>query len=251
MSKDLFSERSHDYARYRPHYPDALFTYLAALAPARTRAWDCATGNGQAALPLAAHFEEVVATDLSSAQLAEATAHPRVRYQVGTAEESGLPDDHADLIAVAQSFHWFEHARFAEEVRRVGREGALLAVWGYTLLSADARLDEVVHAFEAEVDPYWPPERRLLDERYESISLPFPKVQADDFAMEIEWSLGHLIGYLDTWSSVRAYRRALCRDPVAEMRAALERAWGDPRKTKTISWPLHLKLWRVEKGRNG
>src|SRR2546427_553266 len=110
MSKDLFSERSHDYARYRPRYPDALFEYLAALAPARTRAWDCATGNGQAALPLAAYFEEVVATDLSSAQLAEAAAHPRVRYQVGTAEESGLPDDHADLIAVAQSFHWFEHA---------------------------------------------------------------------------------------------------------------------------------------------
>ncbi|MBD0326304.1 MAG: SAM-dependent methyltransferase, partial [Pyrinomonadaceae bacterium] len=50
--KDHFSEQSADYAKYRPRYPAALFEYLASVTAEHERAWDCATGNGQAALGL-------------------------------------------------------------------------------------------------------------------------------------------------------------------------------------------------------
>ena len=49
-----------------------LFTYLASLCPAHDLAWDCATGNGQAAVALAPHFEQVIATDASAQQIDQA-----------------------------------------------------------------------------------------------------------------------------------------------------------------------------------
>lgn len=67
--KDHFSAHSVEYARFRPRYPDELFRYLDAVAPARQSAWDCATGSGQAAVALATHFDRVVATDASAARL--------------------------------------------------------------------------------------------------------------------------------------------------------------------------------------
>jgi methylase of polypeptide subunit release factors len=46
-------------------YPAALYDWLASQAPGQTRAWDVATGNGQAALALTRHFRQVIATDAS------------------------------------------------------------------------------------------------------------------------------------------------------------------------------------------
>jgi hypothetical protein len=65
--KDHFSTQSSQYQRYRPHYPPALFEWLAELTQEHTLAWDCATGNGQAAQALANHFANVLATDAASA----------------------------------------------------------------------------------------------------------------------------------------------------------------------------------------
>jgi hypothetical protein len=50
---DHFGSVAGAYAHYRPTYPAPLFAWLAAVAPARQRAWDCATGTGQAAVALA------------------------------------------------------------------------------------------------------------------------------------------------------------------------------------------------------
>ena len=66
--KDYFSTQSSDYQKYRPVYPDSLYKFLANISPSRNCAWDCATGNGQAAMGLAKHFTRVIATDASSQQ---------------------------------------------------------------------------------------------------------------------------------------------------------------------------------------
>src|SRR5690349_11550527 len=103
---DDFSRQAPEYQRYRPHYPDALFAYLARVAPGQTLALDCGTGNGQAATGLAAHFAAVIATDASARQIANAEPHPRVTYRVAPANQSGLADHSVDLITVAQALHW-------------------------------------------------------------------------------------------------------------------------------------------------
>src|SRR5271157_2515050 len=105
---DHFSAVAVHYANFRPHYPAALFDYLATLAPDNSAVWDCAAGNGQATLDLAARFEEVIATDASREQIASATPHPRIEYRVAPAEQSGLADESVSLVTVAQALHWFD-----------------------------------------------------------------------------------------------------------------------------------------------
>ena len=129
---DAFSDLAKQYAAARPRYPDSLFQTLAALAPATTAAWDCATGNGQAALGLAAHFQSVYATDASEQQVAQAARHPRIEYRVAPAENSSLRDGSVDMVSVATALHWFDLGRFYEEVRRVVRPRGLIAVHGTT-----------------------------------------------------------------------------------------------------------------------
>ena len=90
--KDHFSGHASAYARYRPDYPKELFDYLATLTPRHEVALDCATGSGQAAIGLARHYDCVVATDGSVAQLKNAQAHPHVAYLGNLAEQPALQD---------------------------------------------------------------------------------------------------------------------------------------------------------------
>src|ERR1043165_3827980 len=114
--KDHFSKQASDYAKFRPRYPRELFEYLGSVAPSRRMAWDCATGNGQAAVELAELFNRVIATDASQKQIANAQPHERVEYRVEAAEASGIESGSVDLIMVAQALHWFDRRRFYEEV---------------------------------------------------------------------------------------------------------------------------------------
>jgi hypothetical protein len=57
--KNHFSRQAADYAKFRPRYPREMFEYLGTVAPSRKLAWDCGTGNGQAAVGLATVFDRV------------------------------------------------------------------------------------------------------------------------------------------------------------------------------------------------
>src|SRR6476661_3080761 len=99
---DHYSSVASRYASYRPGYPPALFAWLASVAPDRRRAWDCATGSGQAAVPLADHFAHVVATDPSVAQLTHAYSRSGVEYAAMSAEHSALATGSVSVVTVAQ-----------------------------------------------------------------------------------------------------------------------------------------------------
>jgi hypothetical protein len=88
--KDHFSPQSADYAKFRPSYPRKLFDYLGSIAMTRQLAWDCGTGNGQAAVGLGSVFDRVIATDASEKQIANAQPHEIIEYRVATAEDSGI-----------------------------------------------------------------------------------------------------------------------------------------------------------------
>ena len=63
--KDNFSKQANLYAKFRPEYPSELYDFILQHIDNKGIAWDCATGNGQAAKVLAKHFETVFATDIS------------------------------------------------------------------------------------------------------------------------------------------------------------------------------------------
>lgn len=243
--KDHFSAAAHEYDRHRPGYPAELLDFLAAAAPRRALAWDCATGTGQAAVALAARFDKVLATDASSAQLAHAVAHPRIGYTVAAAEDCGLADGIADLVTVAQALHWLDLEQFYAEVRRVARPGAVFAAWTYSLADADPAVDPLVTAFYEEMSPWWPPERSHVEDGYRNLPFPFAPMDAPAFEIREAWPLDRLLGYFSTWSGVNRCRKDTGRDPVTELGRRLAAVWGDPAQPRPVRWPLHLRIGRV------
>lgn len=243
--KDHFSVAAHEYDRYRPRYPAALIEFLAAAAPARDLAWDCATGTGQAAVALASRFERVIATDASPAQLAHAVPHPGVEYALATAESCGLADASVDLVTVAQALHWLDLERFYAEVRRVARPGAIVAAWTYSLADADPEVDPLVAAFYAEMAPWWPPERSHVESGYRQLPFPFQPLATPRFEICEAWPLERLLGYFSTWSGVNRCRKETGHDPVVALGERLANVWGDPSRCRPVRWPLHLRAGRV------
>lgn len=243
--KDHFSGHSTLYSRYRPDYPPSLYRFLAEQAPQQELAWDCATGSGQAALGLAEHFSHVIATDASAAQLKQATPHPRVEYLVAPAEQVPLADHSVDLITVAQALHWFDLDGFYHEVRRVLRPDGVLAVWSYNLLQCEPAIDAVLNHFYAKtIGPWWPPERVHIENGYQDLAFPFTEEKSPDFAMQAQWSLPQLSGYLRTWSAVQRYQKEQGVDPVTLIEAGLAELWGEAEQVRIIRWPLSLRWGR-------
>ncbi|MES1225625.1 MAG: methyltransferase domain-containing protein [Bacteroidota bacterium] len=105
MAKDLFSVQSADYAKYRPNYPVELIEYILGFVIEKKLAWDCATGNGQAAILLSNYFEKVIATDLSENQLLQAVPKENISYSISRAGETAFADNSFDLITIAQAYH--------------------------------------------------------------------------------------------------------------------------------------------------
>lgn len=246
---DHFSSVASSYAQARPAYPPALFDWLASRCAAHDLAWDCGAGSGQASIALAAHFARVIATDASAAQIERAAPHPRIDYRVAPAEQSGLESHCADLIVVAQALHWFDADRFWPEVRRVARPDALFAAWTYGALRIEGGAsDALVQSFRAEVAPWWPEERRHVENAYRDLPFPFPRLEAPLLEIEARWSVDRLLGYLASWSSVVRLRRSGGIDPMRTLEPRLRQAWGRPDDERTIRWPLTVLCGFVDSG---
>lgn len=241
--KDHFSGHARDYASARPTYPAELFDFLAGLAPARERAWDCATGNGQAARELARHFDEVIATDASEQQVAAAAAHPGVTYRTAAAESPGLDDRSIDLVTVAQALHWFDVPRFFDAVTRVLRPRGVLAAWCYGTCEVEPACDRLIHGLYDALNPWWPPERAIVESGYRDIELPFPLVDAPRFLMRLSWRADDMLAYVATWSATQRCRVDTGKDPLVTIAEPLRKAWGSGRRE--VRWPIHLKAGRA------
>src|SRR5262245_3297721 len=243
--KDHFSRQSAAYSRHRPGYPDELIEFVVASAPDRALAIDCATGNGQAALQLAPHFDSVLAVDGSETQIANARKHARVRYAVATAECLPVPSGIASLVVAAQAVHWFDFDRYYAECRRVLKPRGVVAAWTYELFRFDSALDAMLYDFYAdEVGAYWPPERRYVEQGYRTLPFPFVEERSPVFELVTHWTLDDVLGYLASWSAVQRYKDARGRDPLVAFGARLAHAWpAEP--VARLRWPIHLRLGRV------
>ena len=225
--KDNFSQQAALYAQFRPTYPAELYKFLCTLIGKKHCAWDCGTGNGQVAAVLAQYFEEVYATDISEKQIEKAVKKANIYYSIQPAERTSFADNQFDLTTVAQAIHWFKFEEFYAEAKRTLKPGGILAVIGYGLVQTERKLNEVIRHFYTEVvGPYWDAERKFIDEEYKTIPFPFEETATPQFAMEYEWNIEQLSGYLSTWSSVQHYIKQNHTDPVVKVREQLQQVWG-------------------------
>ncbi|MEJ7769047.1 MAG: class I SAM-dependent methyltransferase [Chitinophagaceae bacterium] len=246
MSKDLFSRQAGMYARHRPSYPHKLYKYVLQFVEEKLVAWDCATGNGQAGLALSEYFEKVIATDISKEQLAHARKKDNINYLSCPAEKTPFTARSFDLITIAQAYHWFNFEAFNTEVRRVGKPGAVIAAWGYNLLTTHVpALDSILNDFYSRiVGPYWEPERRFLEDHYSTIPFDFTLLPNEKFFIECQWQRDDLLGYLNSWSSVVHFIADKNYNPVEELSNDISMHWKE-NEIKQVSFPLYLKIGKL------
>jgi SAM-dependent methyltransferase len=241
---DHFSGVARSYADFRPHYPASLFDFLATQVPATSTVWDCACGNGQATVDLARRFAKVIGTDGSAEQIASATKQANIEYRVATAEQSGLPDHSVQIVTVAQALHWFNFDRFYAKVNRVLAPGGKIAVWAYGINTVEGdAVDAMVQDYYTNiVGPYWPPERKFIEEGYRTIPFPFVEITPPAFQMQADWDLDSLTGYFSTWSATNRYIKANGHNPLEKLSTDLKTVWGNPALPRRVVWPLAVRI---------
>lgn len=243
--KDHFSGHASEYSRYRPSYPEELFEHLVGLCLETHCAWDCATGNGQVAGSLSPRFDVVIATDASPMQIEHAAPYDNVRYEVAAAEHTEIDSGSVDLVTVGQALHWFKLDEFFDEATRVLKPGGVIAAWTYHLNKVNAEIDAVTfELFDTYVGDYWPPERALVESEYRDIQLPFENCRFPNMVMQVDWTLADMLGYFNTWSAVKRFQADQGYNPVTKLMPEFNRAWGDPTRTRRVTWPLSGRVGR-------
>lgn len=244
-----FSFPAKDYAKYRPKYPAELFEFLSSICCEHNKAWDCACGNGQAALGLAPYFDEIIATDISEEQIARSIPNEKIKFYQASAENSGLPSHSIDLITAATSIHWFNKQKFFDEAERILKREGILAVWNYTnMTTINHRIDAVIDYLNDKIlgdKDYWPEEAYNLFKEGYNFEFPFKIVPVPEMTMEHTWTLDEMIKYLHTWSGVNVYIKKNNSDPIDLIYEDLKAAWGDENIKRKIIWKLLFAARRV------
>jgi hypothetical protein len=134
-------------------------------------------------------------------------------------------------------------------VQRVLVSDGVIATWTYGLSKVNAAVDAVfMRLYDGILGPYWPAERRHVENGYADLPFPFQRIDAPAFAMQCTWTLPQYIAYLGTWSATQRYVRERGEDPVALIREDLAAAWGDPAQARALDWPLNLRVGRALRG---
>ncbi|GHO46023.1 class I SAM-dependent methyltransferase [Ktedonospora formicarum] len=139
-TSDLWTGFANSYDLARPTPPPALLDLLTQLIgmPHPTLVVDVGSGTGLSTAIWGERAERVIGiepnADMRSQAIRKAKDHPysaHIQYQEGVAHQTGLPDECADVVTAAQSFHWMESAPTLAEIARILRPGGLFAVYDY------------------------------------------------------------------------------------------------------------------------
>lgn len=243
--QDHFSRQSEIYLKARPTYPLELFEYLTDISPSSEVCWDCATGNGQAAVSLSKYFKKVIATDASEKQIQNSIPGKNIEYGIATAEQSSLENSSIDLITVATAAHWFNHDLFYSEATRVTKQNGILAVWTYSGAKISEEIEKLMEWFMYTfLFDYWPDGRWYVMNKYETLPFPFEPIRTPAFFCTMNWSKKQWLNYVKSWSSYNNYMAKHNSDPIEFLLPKLNPLWNDD-EIKTVIWQLHLKCAKL------
>jgi len=241
---DNFSTQSKEYSFSRPTYPESLFEFLSTVTPQKNLAWDCATGNGQAAIGLSKYFKKVIASDASKNQIRHGFQRENIDYKLFPAENAELDNDSVDIVTVAQALHWFDFDKFYCNVKRVGKKDGIIAVWSYDMHKINPQIDKVTDRLDVDgeiLGSYWDKETKYVKEKYKTIVFPFREISAPAFKTTLYWNLHQLWDYMKTWSSVKKYYSENKRDPLDLVKPEVKTLWGNVLDKKEVTWNINIR----------
>jgi ubiquinone/menaquinone biosynthesis C-methylase UbiE len=134
-----FSDRVHNYVRYRPGYPAEVLELLRTECGLQSCdiVADIASGTGIFTRLLLENGNSVFAVEpnpemreMSIDQLESLKSYPRLVSIAGTAEETTLRSSSVDFVTAAQAAHWFNLPRARAEFARILKpNGWCVLIW--------------------------------------------------------------------------------------------------------------------------
>ena len=238
---------SHVYAKGRPTYPAELYLWLSQQVDRQASVWDCACGTGQVSLDLTAYFDHVEANDINELQVAEATPHKKITYQVSASESISYPDQHFDAICVGQAMHYFDFDAFWPEVKRTLKPNGIFACWGYSGLSVSAEIDDIINNSVLSIlSPHWPAQNKTIWNHYSQIDFPLQMIDPPKFELTFNWSAHRVFDYIKTWSAWRGLAEDEGSKLLDEAWQKVTQIWTDPNEKRMISIPFFVKVGRLK-----
>ena len=93
-----------------------------------------------------------------------------------------------------------------------------------------------------ELGPWWPAERKLVDNGYREMSFPFTEIEAPGLEIRTAWRLDDFLGYVATWSAIKRLREAGQDGVFMNFAGEMSALWGAPTSARPISWPINMRL---------
>ncbi|KAI3706197.1 hypothetical protein L6452_23778 [Arctium lappa] len=250
----LFDKQTEAYLDARPTYPADWYSILANRTSSHSLAWDVGTGNGQAAIGVAEHYQQVIGSDISEAQLKLAKPHPRVRYlhtPLSLSDDDLVKliggENSVDLVTVAQAVHWFDLPRFYSVINRVLRKpDGVFAVWGYNDFVITPEIDAALKRFHDTTIPYWNDNIKHIFDGYQTLPFPFEDMglgrEGSPLKLDIpkQLSFEGVLGMLKSWSAVVTAKERgvdLLSESVVE---GLENVWGGSDLVRDVGYKAFM-----------
>jgi len=131
-----FSDRVDNYVKYRPHYPEEVFDFLATenIIHDNDIIADIGSGTGISAIPLLKRNHTVYGIEPNK-EMREAaenilSSYPAFKSINATAENTSLPDASVHTIIAGQAFHWFDREKPKVEFKRILKpNGYVVLMW--------------------------------------------------------------------------------------------------------------------------
>ncbi|KAJ8765280.1 hypothetical protein K2173_011977 [Erythroxylum novogranatense] len=256
----LFDKQADLYLDARPDYPAKWYSMLAERTLHHSLAWDVGTGNGQAAIGAADHYEQVIGTDVSLAQLKNAIPHLRVRYihtPLALSENELVSligvENSVDLITVAQAVHWFDLPNFYSLVTRLLRTpGGVFAVWCYNDIVVSPTFDPVMKRFHDTTLPFWNPNIRHVFAGYRELPFPFENIGLGSEGQPLELDIPKKLSFqgfvnmLRSWSAVVTAKDQGVDLLSEKVVREFERAWGGPSLVRSVAYKAFMLAGKVK-----
>lgn len=211
-----FTGLANDYSQHRPDYCPSVLKALLGLFEIPTSKIDFVdVGAGTGIWTRMVHnagVRSVTAvepnTDMRNNGIAS-SKHASIHWLAGSAEATGLPEESADWLSMASSFHWANFDAATHEFHRVLRPGGhFTALWNPRLIEVNPLLVEI----EAYLDTLRPNIKRVSSGRSGITETLTEKLWTSPYFEDVVYLEGrHIIEmtperYLGAWRSVNDLR---------------------------------------------
>uniref|UniRef100_A0A1J3JQW6 Putative methyltransferase n=1 Tax=Noccaea caerulescens TaxID=107243 RepID=A0A1J3JQW6_NOCCA len=259
----LSEKEAEAYLDARPRYPIEWFKKIAAKTQAHNLAWDVGTGNGQAAIGLVEHYDNVVATDINEAQLKRAIKNSKISYHhtpKNMSEDEMVAlvggENSVDLIVAAQALHFFDLDIFYNVAKRVLRkQGGLIATWVYNDIIISPEIDPIMKGLVDSTLPFRTPIMNLAFEGYKTIPFPFESIGMGSEGKPVTLDIPHklslkgFLGFLRSWQPAMKAKEHGVELVDEDLISKFEEAWGDAYQVKDVSYKAHMIVGKIPETR--